>query len=92
MLKFNFIVEYLKKWLYIYTIKQIITLKTNIMKFIEDTTHQDIMTALLTGQKKIKVDGIEIILRPLHRDTTKRKEIQAKRWATELIETINSKQ
>lgn len=61
------------------------------MKSIEDTTHQDIVTALLMGQKSIVVNSYEIILRALHRDSTKRKEVQAKRWATELIETMNKK-
>jgi len=61
------------------------------MKLTEDTVHQDIVLALLMGQKSIVVNSYEIILRALHKDSTKRKEVQAKRWATELIETMNRK-
>ena len=61
------------------------------MKLTEDTVHQDIVLALLMGQKSIVVNSYEIILRALHKDSTKRKEVQAKRWATELIETMNKK-
>ena len=58
--------------------------------FLPNADKEKIVTALLTGQKKIKLNGIEIILNPLKRDTAKRKEIEANKMAEEIVKLINS--
>ena len=60
------------------------------MEFLLNNDKEEIVTALLTGQKKIKLNGIEIILKPLKRDTTKRKRLEANNTADEILKLINS--
>lgn len=58
--------------------------------FLPNADKEKIVTALLSGQKKIKLNGIEIILNPLKRDTAKRKEIEANKMAEEIVKLINN--
>tara|TARA_R110000851_G_scaffold165253_2_gene310181 strand:+ start:829 stop:1020 length:192 start_codon:yes stop_codon:yes gene_type:complete len=60
------------------------------MIFLPITDHQDIVSALLSGQKDIKLNGIEVKLKPLARDTQKRREIEANKMAEDIIKVINS--
>ena len=60
------------------------------MEFLLNNDKEEIVTALLTGQKKIKLNGIEIILKPLKRDTTKRKRVEAEKIAQSIIEVLQS--
>tara|TARA_B110000014_G_C19844103_1_gene437547 strand:- start:468 stop:650 length:183 start_codon:yes stop_codon:yes gene_type:complete len=60
------------------------------MEFLLNNDKEEIVTALLTGQKNIKLNGIEIILKPLKRDTTKRKRLEANNTADEILKLINS--
>lgn len=60
------------------------------MKFIKDTRKQDIVSALLSGQSKVTVDGIEIFLKALKRDTRFNKEKEAKAQADKIIKSLDS--
>ncbi len=51
---------------------------------------EEIEVALLAGQKRMVYNQILIDLRPLKRDTYKRKKIEAKQRAIELAEVILS--
>ena len=51
----------------------------------------ELTTAILSGQRKIKIENIEFERLPiLKRDTTDRKEIQAKQEAKKIIEVLKS--
>lgn len=39
------------------------------VKFLPDTRKQEIVSALLSGQRKVYIDGVEVILKGLKRDT-----------------------
>lgn len=56
--------------------------------FIQDTRKQDIVTALMSGQSKVHIDGVEIILKELKRDTTKRKQREAEKQAEQIIKLL----
>lgn len=58
------------------------------IKFLPDTREQDIVTALLSGQRKMYIDGVEIILKPLKRDTRFSKEREAKKFAKGIISIL----
>lgn len=58
------------------------------MTFIKDTRKQDIVSALMSGQTKITIDRVEVILKPLKRDTIKRKEKEAEKQADEIIKLL----
>ena len=52
---------------------------------------REITTAILSGQRRIKIENIEFERLPiLKRDTTDRKEIQAKQEAKKIIEVLKS--
>ena len=55
---------------------------TKIIKQIEDDIKASIVTALLSGQKKLTVHGIEVILKPLKPNTTKKKRCKPKKRLT----------
>lgn len=63
---------------------------TKVIKQIEDDIKASIVTALLSGQKKLTVHGIEVILKPLKPNTSKRKELQAIEEADKIYELIIS--
>lgn len=63
---------------------------TKIIKQIEDDIKASIVTALLSRQKKMIIHGIEVILKPLKPNTTKRKELQAIEEANKIYELIIS--
>jgi len=44
---------------------------------------------LLSGQRKVMYKGIEVFLPTIKRDTTKRKELQAKKEAEKLWKLLN---
>lgn len=48
-----------------------------------------IQTALLSGHRKVEVQGIEIELKLLKRDTQKNKEREALKRAQEIINLLN---
>lgn len=48
-----------------------------------------IIQALLCGQRKAFVNGIEIDLKPLPRDTQKRREMRAKEEAQKILKLLN---
>lgn len=50
---------------------------------------EKIKVALLTGQKSVMVQGIDIILKPLTHDTQKNKEREAERRALAYIKLIS---
>ena len=58
------------------------------MTFLPDTRKQDIVSALMTGQRKIVIDGIEVLLQTLKRDTVKRKEIEANKQAEQILKLL----
>ena len=58
------------------------------LKFVKDTRKEQIVEALLTGQKMIIIDNVEIILNPLKRDTHKRKEAEAKVVAEQILKLL----
>lgn len=58
------------------------------IKFLPDTREQEIVTALLSGQRKVYIDGIEVMLKPLKRDTRFAKEREAKKVAKEIISIL----
>lgn len=58
------------------------------MNFLPNTNKQNIITALLSGQKKIMIDNIEIFLKPLKIDTRYRKEQAAEKQALEILKVI----
>lgn len=60
------------------------------MIFLPDTRKQDIVNALLSGQSKITIDGIEVFLKVLKRDTRYNKEKEAKAQADKIIKVLNS--
>lgn len=49
---------------------------------------ETIVQALLCGQRKAFVNGIEIDLRPLPRDTQKRREQKAKETAEQILKLL----
>ena len=51
---------------------------------------REIETALLSGQSKVTIHGIEISLKPLKPDTTACKQREAKKRANEIIQLLNS--
>lgn len=51
---------------------------------------EQIVGALLSGQSKIVLNNVEIILKPLDSDTRKRKEAAAAQQADEIIKVLNS--
>ena len=59
------------------------------MKFYKNTDEEQIVTALLIGQKNIKLNGIEIILNPLKRDTSLNKMREAEAKAKEIVKLLN---
>ncbi len=56
--------------------------------FEKDTRKEDIITALLSGQKGIVIDNIEITFKPLSIDTRWSKEKVALKQAEELIKIL----
>lgn len=48
-----------------------------------------IIEALLCGQRKTTFNGIEIELKPLPRDTQKRREMRAKEEAQKILKLLN---
>jgi len=60
------------------------------VKFLPDTRKQEIVSALLSGQRKVYIDGVEVILKELKRDTQKAKEKQAETMAAEIINALDS--
>jgi len=66
------------------------TIKNTVMKFLPNTDHEQVVGALLAGQKIVKIDGTEIHLETLTRDTRKRKEEQANIMAEEIIQALRS--
>lgn len=63
---------------------------TQIIKQIEDDIKASVETALLSGQKKLIIHGIEVNLKPLKPDTQKRKMLAAKEEANKIYELIIS--
>ena len=59
------------------------------MKFYKNTDEEQIVTALLIGQRNIKLNGIEIILNPLKRDTPLNKMREAEAKAKEIVKLLN---
>ena len=51
---------------------------------------QQIITALLTGQRKVFYNGVEVELKPLRRDTLKNKEREAIKRAKEISKMLKS--
>ena len=60
------------------------------MKFIEDNTQEQIINALLSHQTIIVIDRVEIILKPLKRDTSYYRKIAATKQADKIIKVLNS--
>ncbi len=58
------------------------------MKFLQNTDQAEIENALLSGQSKIVINDIELILQPLKRDTLKNKEREAKKIAANLVKLL----
>lgn len=58
--------------------------------FLPDTRKQEIFNALISGQKKVTVDNVEIILPTLKRDTLKNKEREADKISQELFNVLQS--
>lgn len=58
------------------------------IKFLKDSRQEEIVIALLTGQRNIYIDGTEIILKPLKRDTRAAKEREAIKVAKEIISIL----
>tara|TARA_R100000544_G_C2194033_1_gene43223 strand:- start:463 stop:642 length:180 start_codon:yes stop_codon:yes gene_type:complete len=58
------------------------------MKFYKNTNEEQIVTALLTGQRNIKLNGIEIMLNPLKRDTSLNKMREAEAKAKEIVKLL----
>jgi len=50
---------------------------------------EQIVTSLLTGQRTTEINGIEIELTPLKRDTLKNREREAFKRAKDIIKLIN---
>lgn len=63
---------------------------TKIIKQIEDDIKASIVTALLSGQKKMLIHGIEVTLKPLKPNTQKRKMLAAEQEANKIYELIIS--
>jgi len=59
------------------------------MKCYVSTNEEQIVTALLTGQRNIKLNGIEIMLNPLKRDTSLNKMREAEAKAKEIVKLLN---
>ena len=59
-----------------------------MIKFLPNTDKETIVSALLSGQKNVTIDGIEIILKPLKRDTQKNREREADKIASKLIKLL----
>jgi hypothetical protein len=66
------------------------TIKNTIMKFLPNTDYEQIVTALMSGQKTLTLDNVEIHLEKLSHDTKRRKEIQANKMAEEILFAIRS--
>ena len=66
------------------------TIKNTIMKFLPNTDHEQVVTALMSGQKSLTLDNVEIHLEKLSHDTRKRKQAQAERMAEVILESIRS--
>jgi hypothetical protein len=60
------------------------------MIFIKDTTKEQIVNAILSHQTNIVIDRVEIILKPLKRDTSYYRNISANKQADKIIKAINS--
>ncbi len=58
------------------------------MKFLQNNDRQNIITALLSGQKTIMINHIEIFLKPLKTDTRYRKEQAAEKQAIEILKIL----
>lgn len=58
------------------------------MTFLKCTHRDDIFNALMARQRKIIVDGYEVILKPLSRDTMVRREREAMVRANKLVKLI----
>lgn len=58
------------------------------MNFLQNNNKQNIITALLSGQKTITIDHIEIFLKPLKIDTRYRKEQAAEKQAIEILKIL----
>ena len=55
---------------------------------INDNRKQGIVDALMSGQTKLIVDGIEIVMKPLKRDTRKRMLKGAEKQADKIIKLL----
>ena len=66
------------------------TIKNTIMKFLPNTDHEQIVSALMSGQKEITIDGILIHLETLTHDTRKRKEVEAAEMAEQIVQALRS--
>ena len=60
------------------------------MIFIKDTTKEQIVNAILSHQTFIVIDRVEIILKPLKRDTSYYRNISANKQADKIIKALNS--
>lgn len=49
-----------------------------------------IISALLTDQRKVYIQGIEVCLKPLKKGTFKQREQEAEKRAKEIMQVINS--
>lgn len=58
------------------------------MEFIANNNVSDIISALMSGQNKITLDNVELILKPLKRDTTKNREREAAKVANSLAKLL----
>lgn len=58
------------------------------INFLPDDRENRIITALLSGQKTITIDRVEIFLKPLKRDTRWAQEMAAQKQAKELIKVL----
>ena len=58
------------------------------MKFLPNTDKGEIVSALLSGQSKIEIGSVEIVLKALKRDTLKNKEREASKVADSILKLL----
>ena len=58
------------------------------MNFQPDDNEQKIIDALMSRQTKVKINQIEIVLKPLKKDTYKNREREAQQRAKQIIKLL----